>query len=248
MNNLNDERRNRDAQAPRYEQFIQPYQHVAEWRTYWQIIRQWPGLTIADIGCGTGRFARRMAAEGRNVVGIDFSEASLRVQKEIDPTSTSAVGDVRHLPLATGKFDSVLCTQVLEHQRTPADAQKLFDEIARILRPHGRALISTYAYSVFDLLLGRKLSPPGELFPFVRYSREEMRTMARRAGMRVCGTKNIIVLTRRGFDRLTRALPVTAVVILDALLSTAGAAVLWGALTVMETEKSEDASADFSSR
>ena len=36
------------------------------------------GLTVADIGCGTGRHALRLAAAGANVEALDFSEAMLQ--------------------------------------------------------------------------------------------------------------------------------------------------------------------------
>src|SRR6267154_6180862 len=35
------------------------------------------GLAVADIGCGTGRHAVRLAAAGARVTAIDFSEAML---------------------------------------------------------------------------------------------------------------------------------------------------------------------------
>src|ERR1035441_4585697 len=36
------------------------------------------GLTVADIGCGTGRHALRWAAAGAHVTAVDFSAAMLK--------------------------------------------------------------------------------------------------------------------------------------------------------------------------
>src|SRR6266481_4614545 len=36
------------------------------------------GLCVADIGCGTGRHALRLAAAGARVTAVDFSEAMLQ--------------------------------------------------------------------------------------------------------------------------------------------------------------------------
>src|SRR5258708_5231813 len=36
------------------------------------------GLTIADIGCGTGRHSLRWAAAGARVTAVDFSKAMLQ--------------------------------------------------------------------------------------------------------------------------------------------------------------------------
>lgn len=37
----------------------------------------WAGLQVADIGCGTGRHALRLAQDGARVTALDFSEAML---------------------------------------------------------------------------------------------------------------------------------------------------------------------------
>src|SRR5215510_15203422 len=41
-------------------------------------LRPDPGSTMLDLGCGTGRHARRLAARGFTVTGLDLSERSLR--------------------------------------------------------------------------------------------------------------------------------------------------------------------------
>jgi ubiquinone/menaquinone biosynthesis C-methylase UbiE len=48
-------------------------------------------------------------------------------------------GNAQSLPFATASFDKVICSEVLEHLQDPDIALK---EIARVLKPGGRALIS----------------------------------------------------------------------------------------------------------
>ncbi len=50
-----------------------------------------------------------------------------------------AYADVQHLPVRTAVADLALCTEVIEH--VPDDRQ-LVEELARVLRPKGRLLIS----------------------------------------------------------------------------------------------------------
>src|SRR4030095_3074097 len=57
------------------------------------------GLTVADVGCGTGRHAIAMAAAGARVVGIDLSPGMLAKLRA--KPGASAVRLVRH-DLATG--------------------------------------------------------------------------------------------------------------------------------------------------
>ena len=99
-------------------------------------------LDVADIGCGTGRHALRLAEAGGRVVALDFSERML--DRARDKPHGGSIRFERHdlsepLPLADASFDRVLCCLVLEHIR---DVDALFAEFARICRPDGFVLVS----------------------------------------------------------------------------------------------------------
>ena len=100
------------------------------------------GLTVADIGCGTGRHALHLAAAGARVTALDFSEEMLR--KARAKPGAAAVTFVVHdlaepLPLAAATFDRVVCGLVVEHIR---DLRGLFGEMRRICRPEGLIVVS----------------------------------------------------------------------------------------------------------
>lgn len=100
------------------------------------------GLTVADIGCGTGRHALAMAEAGATVIGVDFS-AGMLAKARAKP-GAAAVLFVQHdltrgLPFASGTFDRVTCCLVLEHI---GELEGVFGEMARICRPDGFVLIS----------------------------------------------------------------------------------------------------------
>jgi ubiquinone/menaquinone biosynthesis C-methylase UbiE len=100
------------------------------------------GLTLADVGCGTGRHALAMAGAGAKVVGLDFS-AGMLAKARAKP-GAERVRFVCHdlgggLPFASGSFDRVTCALVLEHV---ADLEGAFREMARVCRPEGFVLIS----------------------------------------------------------------------------------------------------------
>jgi malonyl-CoA O-methyltransferase len=102
------------------------------------------GLTVADVGCGTGRHALRLAAAGARVTAVDFSEAMLRRARA--KPGADAVTFVRHdlahpLPLSTAAFDRVLCCLVADHI---ADLGGLFRELRRLCRPDGRVVFSGF--------------------------------------------------------------------------------------------------------
>jgi ubiquinone/menaquinone biosynthesis C-methylase UbiE len=100
------------------------------------------GLTVADIGCGTGRHAIAMAEAGATVIGVDFLDGMLA--KARAKSGAAAVRFVRHdlthgLPFASRTLDRVTCCLVLEHI---GDLEGIFGEMARICRPDGFVLIS----------------------------------------------------------------------------------------------------------
>lgn len=100
------------------------------------------GLAVADIGCGTGRHALRLAAAGAVVQALDFSEAMLaRARKK---AGTTAINFRTHdlaqpLPFGDESFDRVVCGLVIDHI---ADLNALFSEMRRVCRPTGFVVVS----------------------------------------------------------------------------------------------------------
>src|ERR1700728_3367095 len=71
-----------------------------------------PGARILDAPCGHGRIARRLAAAGMEVTGVDLSEAfiALAQRDPVGPPGSTVfeVGDLRALP-TSGPFDAAVC-------------------------------------------------------------------------------------------------------------------------------------------
>jgi malonyl-CoA O-methyltransferase len=100
------------------------------------------GLGVADIGCGTGRHALRLAAAGAQVTAVDFSKVML--ERARAKPGADSVRFVHHdlgqcLPLETAAFDRVLCCLVLDHV---ADLQPCWRELGRLCKPDGFVLAS----------------------------------------------------------------------------------------------------------
>jgi malonyl-CoA O-methyltransferase len=126
------------------------------------------GLAVADIGCGTGRHAVRLAVAGARVTAVDFSEAML--ERARAKPGAAAVNFVCHdleepLPLQAGGFDRVLCCLVADHV---ADLDRLFREFRRLCRPGGLVIMSVMHPAMLlrgvqarfiDPATGRRISP-----------------------------------------------------------------------------------------
>ncbi len=101
------------------------------------------GQAVLDLACGTGRYGLLARARGAlHVIGLDNSLAMLaaNAQKQIALATSEA------LPLASASLDVVLCGLALGHL---AHLQPTFDEISRVLRPGGTALLSDFHPFVF---------------------------------------------------------------------------------------------------
>lgn len=100
------------------------------------------GLTLLDMGCGTGNYAVELAVRGLSVTGVDVSPAMLERAREKARARGLAVSwqraDARQLPFADESFDAVLSVTALEFIPDPASA---LGEAYRVLKPGGRLVL-----------------------------------------------------------------------------------------------------------
>lgn len=102
------------------------------------------GGRVADLGCGPGRAAAILATTGAEVIGIDLSLAMVAIGHRVHPQLCFAVGDLSALPLADRSLDGVACWYSIIHTE-PERLDMMFDEIARVLVPHGYLLVAFQA-------------------------------------------------------------------------------------------------------
>ena len=107
------------------------------------------GGTALDIGCGNGRHAELLADHADAVVGLDVSRGLLgeaRVRAIEHGFETALVqGDAASLPFDGDRFDLGVYVATLHHLRPRTRRVASLDELARVLAPGGRALVSAWA-------------------------------------------------------------------------------------------------------
>lgn len=97
---------------------------------------------LVDVGCGPGRHARALRERGRTVTGVDISLPFL----QIAGPGRWIRGDARALPLASGTADGVLCLCQGGFGLLGGDDEAVaVAEMARILRPGGRLVLSAFS-------------------------------------------------------------------------------------------------------
>lgn len=112
---------------------------------------------VLDVGCGMGRYAALVAAEGANVVGVDVSSA-VDAGAARYPNVPFVQADLAALPFAPRRFDLVYSFGVMHHLPDPSVGLKSAFEM---VRPGGWLLVWVYSEHAGLLrrgrLAGRKL-------------------------------------------------------------------------------------------
>jgi SAM-dependent methyltransferase len=89
-------------------------------------------------GCGVGMYVRALLPYASEVHGIDIEAEHLELAATNIPEGKYALSGAEELPYPDASFDLVLSHEVLEHVQ---DDRRSAHEIARVLRPGGRAVI-----------------------------------------------------------------------------------------------------------
>ena len=107
---------------------------------------------VLDVGCGAGIVPARMNKLRADIQwsACDFSEAAINYLRSFGLVKFQDlfVADIRNgLSCASGAYDAVLCTEVLEHLESPGDAIREFCRVANdrliITVPNGSAIPSS---------------------------------------------------------------------------------------------------------
>lgn len=158
------------------------------------------GMTVVDIATGSGFGAALVARAGAAAVyGFDAAGEAIAYARAryAHPVLTFNEADALALPIPDSSIDVVVSFETIEHL---AGDDKFVDEVARVLRPDGRFLVSTpnrrlldpgtgladrpqnafhvreYMFSEFDDLLARRFSAR-EWFGQSDFSRSYVRAL-----------------------------------------------------------------------
>jgi SAM-dependent methyltransferase len=94
-----------------------------------------PGMTVLELGCGTGYFTRELARSGADIVAIDVSPELLQIAKAnySAPNVRYEIQNAYELSYSDAVFDSVVGSSVLHH----LEIEEALREIYRVLKPSG---------------------------------------------------------------------------------------------------------------
>ena len=152
---------------------------------------------VVEVGAGTGIVTVALARRGLPVIGLDLSVGML---EKLIPKARSEgvrvpvlVGDATRLPIADSSVDGVVMRHVL-HLVT--DWRTALAEVARIVRPGGRFVVSITDYTgLYHALQERFLHAAGDL-PIAVGLRPDDPTSLERAMAELGATGHVLPVVR----------------------------------------------------
>ncbi len=200
-----------DAEAILDPESLPPNRRASEHRRFEALLRVLgprPGERLLDMGCGSGWFAEQCRRKGAQVWAADIALRGVAGARARFPqVGCYQVADVYHLPFASGRFDAVVLSEVAEHLEDLAGA---FAELARLLRPGGRLLVSVpYRETIVEHLCihCNRLTPANAHLH--SFDEQSLAALLRAQGLapRSLALLNNKALELIGVPHLTRAFP-----------------------------------------
>jgi ubiquinone/menaquinone biosynthesis C-methylase UbiE len=129
-----------------YERYWDRDAELEDFHYKWPIIKHLvpttSAISILDFGCGKGKILHEMTKINpkADYTGVDVSQNGLNTAKKVIKKAKFAlIADGGKLPFKDNSFDFVTALDVLEHVY---DTHNAFAELARVLNPNGKILIS----------------------------------------------------------------------------------------------------------
>ena len=113
-----------------------------------------PGMSVLDIGAGTGRYTSALMAEGYKVKAVELVRRNIEVFLKREPTANVVQGDARDLTaidIPTDSADITLLLGPLYHLISEEDKLKALCEAKRVTKPGGLIFVA-YLMNEYSIL------------------------------------------------------------------------------------------------
>jgi len=141
-----------------------------------------PDEALLDVGCGTGLLLARLhdRMPGLALTGVDPSHGMLaRARERLGEAVSLMQSPAQHLPFPDGAFDVVVSSSAFHYFRQP---QQAVHEMARVLRPGGRLLITDWCRDYLTMRLLDRWLRWRDPAHFRTWNGREFRAFLRQAG------------------------------------------------------------------
>ena len=131
--------------APFYDCLLSPFIRSIRRDVLETVLRLQPE-NVLDVACGTGDQLRLLAENSIAAVGVDMSEAMLKICRKTNPVADCLLQDATQMAFQNERFDLAMISFAL-HETGWKSASGILEEIHRVLKPSGHLLVVDYANS-----------------------------------------------------------------------------------------------------
>lgn len=191
------------------------YFFMQRFRSIFSLMELRKDVLVLDAGGGTGEYSVALAQQGCRVICIDVAKSYLSSAREAAKLDKNEQGinfiqaSVEKLPFRDGRFDTVLCTEVLEHVLSPYEA---LNELKRVSKDNADIIISFPSHVSIDEIPGQvRCKITGQFNEHVSLLKPmEFKKWCRGSGIRILDVKHSCFCFRilsKFFDGFPKLLP-----------------------------------------
>lgn len=168
------------------------YNDLTDARYIDNLLKELPrGSNILDIGSGPGQFSKYIKNKGYEVMGIDISDAMIKIANNRVPQVNFKKMDMRNMEFDADTYDGILAAYSIIHIQSK-DLNRVFQEFYRVLKQNGLALIIAQKGDP-DKIVAEPLNPDLNIFINL-FSEERLKAYAENADFNV---ENIIIANQQ---------------------------------------------------
>ncbi|HWE69405.1 MAG TPA: methyltransferase domain-containing protein [Acidimicrobiales bacterium] len=131
-----------DRIGPEYQESkLLPFRLHIEEHTAFGLLPDLAGLSVVDLACGDGIYARKLRRRGApRVIGVDISAEMISLARQAEEALPLGVeyvlADVAEVDLEE-RFDIAFCSFLFNYATNRAELRTLIESVARLVRPGG---------------------------------------------------------------------------------------------------------------
>lgn len=140
-----------------YERYWQHEEELEDFSYKWPAIESFipkgERIKLLDFGCGKGKILKEVLKINPHlrITGVDISQKAIAfIKKQLPDHAFYKIEEGQKLPFASGSFNYILALDILEHIY---DTEFIFSELARVLAPGSRMLITVPYYGLIKNLI-----------------------------------------------------------------------------------------------
>jgi demethylmenaquinone methyltransferase/2-methoxy-6-polyprenyl-1,4-benzoquinol methylase len=119
-----------------------------------RLFRPAKGMSVLDVGCGTGTHLALYQRYECKLYGIDASPSMLaQARARLGDSARLELGDASHMPFENRAFDLIISMLAL-HEMSPSTQASVLRECKRVLKGDGRIVLIDFAPGPYQPLQG----------------------------------------------------------------------------------------------